>query len=143
MPSSPPTPIRLSASGIDLAPRIQRTTTVAASPTDATETIVASLTIDGNIAYSTGILLLGFGAFTVGTAGVSVNLKLRRTNASGTTIAATGAVTYTAADLGALTVHGFDTGGTLPGQVYVLTATVASANAASTFSAVQLTAVVV
>lgn len=140
--AGPATPLHLSAAGVDLSPRVQRTTSVVASPSAATETIVASLTISGNIAVNTGILLLGFGAFTVGTAGVSVNLKLRQTDASGTTIAATGAVTYTAADLGALTVHGFDTAGVLPGQVYVLTATVASANAASTFSAVQLTAIV-
>lgn len=141
--AGPASPIRLASTGLDLGQRIQRTTTVVASPTAATETIVASLTIDGNLAVSTGILLFGWAAFTVGTAGVSVNLKLRQTDASGSTKAATGAVTYTAADLGSLAVHGFDTGPTLPGQVYVMTATVASANAGSTFSAVQLTAIVI
>lgn len=132
----------LSAAGIDLSPRVQRTSTVAASPTDDAETIVASLTIIGNLAVGTGILLLGWGAFTVGTNGVSCNLKIRKTNASGSTLGATGAITYTAADLGALSLQGLDTSPTLPGQVYVLTATLASASAASTFSAVGLTAFV-
>lgn len=139
----PASPIRLSALGIDLAPRVQYSKTVAASPSAATITTVCSLTIDGNLAANTGILLIGWGAFTVGTAGVSVLLQIRRTDTSGTVIASTGAVTYTAADLGSLSLSGFDTGPTLPGQVYVLAATVASANAASTFSGAQLTAVVV
>ena len=140
--AGPATPLHLSAAGVDLSPRIQRNSTVVASPTAATETIVASLTVSGNLAVSSGIIVYGFGAFTVGTAGVSVNLKLRQTDASGSTLKATGAVTYTAADLGALTVVGFDASPTLPGQVYVLTATVASANAASTFSAVEIGAIV-
>ena len=136
-------PLRLSAAGVDLSPRVLTTGTVVGSPTDATETIVASLTIPGNLVIASGILLRGWGAFTVGASGVSVNLKLRQTNASGSTIAATGAVTYTAADLGSLALDGFDTAGVLPNQIYVLTATVASAAAASTFSAVRLTAIVV
>jgi len=121
---------------------VQSTTTVVASPAASSETIVASLTISGNMGVASGILLIGWAAFTVGTSGVSVNLKLRQTDASGSTKAATGAVTYTAADLGSLSVVGIDTGPTLPGQVYVMTATVASGAATSTFSAVQLTAIV-
>lgn len=143
MASSTATPIHLAAGGIDLAPRIQHTATVAASPADATETTIASLTISGNLSTSLGVVLVGFAAFTVGTAGVSVNLKLRQTNTSGTTIKATGAVTFTAADLGALPVVGVDTAPVLPGQVYVLTMTVASANAASTVSAAEILAIVV
>lgn len=143
MPSSPSPATRLNALGIDLSPRMVRSATVAASPSAATETIVASVTVPNFPSVNLGVLLLGFGAFTVGTAGVSVNLKLRQTDASGSTVKATGAVTYTAADLGSLAVVGFDTSPTLPGQVYVLTATVASANAASTFSAVELVAIVI
>lgn len=136
-------PTRLSAAGIDLSPRVKRSTTVAASPSGSSETTVCTLTVNENLALAAGVLLVGFGAFTVGTSGVSVNLKLRQTDTSGSTIAATGAVTYTAADLGALTVVGFDTAAALPGQVYVLTATVASGAAASTFSAVSLVAILV
>lgn len=120
-----------------------RSATVAASPSGATETVVASVTIPNFPSVNLGVLLLGFGAFTVGTAGVSVNLKLRQTGTSGTTIKATGAMTYTAADLGSGSVVGFDTSPTLPGQVYVLTAVVASANAETTFSAVELVAIVI
>lgn len=135
--------MRLSAAGVDLSPRVKHTSTVVASPTAAAETIVASLTIADNVATSLGIVVAGWGAFTVGTAGVSVNLRIRKTDVNGTVVAATGAVTYTAADLGSLVVLGLDASPTLPNQVYVLTATVASANAASTFSAVDLVAIVV
>lgn len=138
-----PTIERLNGDAVDLAGRVKRSATVVASPTDATETIVASVTLDRDPYLGLGVLLLASGAFTVGGSGVSVNLKLRRTDASGTTLKATGAVTYTAADLGALSLHVLDTSPTLPGQVYVLTATVASAVAASTFSAVELVAVII
>jgi hypothetical protein len=143
VPSSPATPLRLNAGGIDLTPRVQHTATVAASPATNAETTIASLTISGNLATGLGVLLVGFAAFTVGTSGVSVNLKLRQTDTSGTTIKATGAITYTAADLGSLTIVGLDASPTLPGQVYVLTMTVASGAAASTVSAVSLVALVV
>ena len=136
-------PLRLSAAGIDLSPRVLTTGTVVGSPTADAETIVASLTIPGNLVTSTGILLRGWGAFTVGTNGVSVNLRLRKTDVAGTILAATGAVTATAADLGALTVDGLDTAPVLPNAVYVLTAEVVSGSAASTFSAVRLSAIVV
>lgn len=139
----PANPTRLSALGLDLTPRVFRTTTVAASPTDATETIIASLTITQDLEIGAGILLFGWGAYTVGANGVSCNLKVRRTNASGTTVAATGAVTRVAANLAANTVIGFDTGIASAGAVYVLTATLASATAASTFSGVALTAIVI
>lgn len=138
-----PEDIRVSGAGVDLGPRVFRTATVVGSPADATETIVASVTLNRDLAFSVGVLLLGFGAYTVGTAGVSVNLRLRRTNASGTIVKATGAMTRVAANLDADTIVGIDIGPTLPNQVYVLTATVASASAASTFSAVELVAIVV
>ena len=137
-----PVPIQLNAAGVDLGPRYFRTATVVASPAAAAETIVASLTITEDLAVSKGIALVGFGAFTVGASGVSVNMRIRKTDVVGTALKATGAITYTAADLGALTVVAFDTAPTLPNQVYVLTAIVASGAAASTFSAVELQALV-
>lgn len=138
-----PTPISFSAAGLDLSPRVFRSTAVAASPTAATETIVCTVTCTGDIAAIAGVLLIGWAAFTVGTNGVSVQAKIRRTNASGSTIVDSGAVTAVAANLGSATVVGFDTGPTLPGQVYVVTLTVASASAGSTVSAAGLIAVVV
>lgn len=140
---SPNTNIHLNAAGVDLGPRVQRTATVVASPAAATETIIASLTIAGNLATSVGVFLFGFAAFTVGASGVGVNLKLHVTDASGTTLKATGILTYAAADLGALSIQGLHTTPAIPGQVYVMTATVASGAAESTVSAVELVALVV
>lgn len=136
------TPERLTAAAVDLSPRIQRTSTVGASPSDATETIVATLTTVGAMQTHGGVLLFAHGAFTIGTNGVSYNLKIRQTNASGTTIVATGVIALAAAALGSTTLVGFDASPTIPGQVYVLTATIASATAASTFSAVTLAAII-
>lgn len=138
-----PVPIQESAAALDLTPRYFRTVTVAASPSAATETTIATLTINKDIAQLVGVELVAFAAYTVGTNGVSVNLKIRQTDTSGTTIAATGATTATAANLGALSVAGFDTAGTGTGQVYVLTMTVASGSATSTVSAVYLRALVI
>ena len=139
----PTPPITANAVNLDLSGRFFRTDTVAASPSAATETIIATLTIGSQIAVVSGIYLFGFAAYTVGTNGVSVNLKIRQTDTSGTTIKATGAVTSTAANLGTMDLQGFDSSPTLPGQVYVLTMTVASGSAASTVSAAALYAVVV
>jgi len=128
---------------VDLSTRVKASSSIVASPTGATEVTIATLTISNNLQVATGIDLLGWAAFTVGTNGVSVNLKLRQTGTSGTTIAATGATTATAANLGALSVAGLDTAPVLPGQVYVLTMTVASGSATSTVSAVYLRAIIV
>lgn len=138
-----PQPIRYSAQSIDLSPRFQQTTTVAASPTDSTETIIATLTLSGfnDLAVVSGIQLIGWAALTVGTNGVSANLRIRQTNASGTVVAATGATTVTAANLVAREVQGNDA---TPGvAVYVLTLAVGSASAGSTVSACSLRAIIV
>lgn len=138
-----PLPIQLSAAGLDLSPRVFASTTVAASPTDATETIIASITCTGDIAVVSGIFVVAFAAFTVGTNGVNANLRIRRTNAAGAVQAATGAVnegTTAATNLVERTAVGFDTGPTMPGQVYVATLTVGSATAGSTVSGVGLVA---
>jgi hypothetical protein len=137
-----PVPIRDTAASMDLTARFFRTTTVVASPTDDTETIVSSLTITGDIAAIAGIIVVGFAAFTVGTNGVSAAARIRRTNAAGTAIVSSGLVTATAANLTERTIVGFDTGPTLPAQVYVMTLTVTSASAGSTVSAATLLAIV-
>lgn len=136
-------PGRLSGTGLDLSPRFTRTATVVASPSAATETIIASLTIPNPVQVNTGILLIGYAAFTAGTAGVSANLRIRQTDASGTVIKASGAVTVVAASLYDRCIAGLDASPTLPAQVYVLTLTVGSANAASTVSAVEFAALVI
>jgi hypothetical protein len=141
-----PTPIRQTALDHDLTSRFPSTSTVVASPADSTETIIASLTIPnfGDLAVVSGVRLNGFAAFTIGTAGVSGNLKIRETNASGTTVAATGIVNagvWAATQLTTLVALGFDAA---PGvATYVLTLTVGSASGASTVSGVHLSAVVI
>jgi hypothetical protein len=141
-----PEPIKTSVLFEDLSARFLGTSTVVASPVDNTETIIASLAIPnfGDIAVVSGIRLHGFAAFTIGTSGVSGNLKIRQTNASGSTVAATGAVNagvWAATQLTTLTVLGFDA---TPGvATYVMTLTVASGAAASTVSGLHLSAVVI
>lgn len=139
----PTPPIQFSGANLDLSPRFFSTDTVAASPSAATETTIATLTIGSQLAVVSGIVLFGYAAYTVGTSGVSVNLKIRQTNTSGATIKATGATTAVAANLGSMDLQGFDTSPTLPGQVYVLTMTVGSGAATSTVSAAALYALVI
>src|SRR5262249_13731354 len=100
-------PIEVNGASVDLSPRIPTASTVAASPSGSSETIIGTITLPSGIQVVSGIHITAFAAFTVGTNGVSVNLKVRRTNTSGSTIAATGATTATAANLGSLAVVGF------------------------------------
>jgi hypothetical protein len=141
-----PLPIQESAANLDLSPRVAYSATVAASPTDGTETTVCSVTCPGDIAIVTGIIVMGWFAITIGTSGVSVNAKIRRTSAAGTTLQATGAVNEgasAATQLAYRYLQVVDTAPTMPGQVYVLTATVGSASAGSTVSAASLIAIYV
>jgi hypothetical protein len=138
-----PAPIDYSAALIDLSPRFQGSSTVVASPAAAAETIIGSVTIAdfGNLTVVSGIRLHGFAAFTVGTNGVSANLRIRETNVAGAVVQATGAVIAVATNLLAMNVLGFDA---TPGvSVYVLTLTVGSGSAPSTVSAVHLSATVI
>lgn len=135
-----PDPFKYGGAVVDMSPRLFHTATVAASPAAAAETIIATLTIPEDLGVVKGILLQGYCAFTAGTNGVSANVRIRRTDASGTIVKASGAVTVVAASLYDRSIEAFDTGPTLPGQVYVLTLTVASGSAASTVSAVTLMA---
>ncbi len=133
--------IVLSGAGVDLSPRFQRNATVVASPAAAAETIIASLTVQGNLT-SAGVMVFGWAAYTVGTDGTGVTLKLHKTDASGTTLKSTGILDLAATKLGAGMLFGFDGSPTLPGQVYVLTATVTLGSATSTVSAVEIAAIV-
>jgi hypothetical protein len=138
-----PAPIVLNGAGIDLSPRCFHSATVVASPTTSAETIIASVTLSRDLAAGLGVLVIGFAAYTVGTDGTGVNLKIHRTDASGTTVKASGITTAVAANLGALSIAGLDVVQPAPGAVYVLTLTVAAASAGSTVSAVELTAIVI
>lgn len=135
-----PVPINQNIHDHDLLARFVDTTTVSASPSAASETIIGTLTnpLFGELTVTQRVYLNGWAAFTVGTSGASVTLRIRQTNVSGTVIATTGALTggVSAGNLLAQDVNGSDAS---PGVgTYVLTLQVASGAAASTVSALQL-----
>lgn len=134
--------LRFSAANIDLSSRLVASTTVVASPTDNTETVIGSVAIPSGLSFATGVILVGWAAYTVGTSGVSVDLKLRQTSVAGTTVGDSGATTATAGNLGALSVWGVDLAPPAAG-VYKLTMTVASGAAASTVSKLVLVAIAI
>lgn len=139
----PPEPIRYDSSAVDLQNRHQHYATVDASPSAGTETVIATLTLAnfGDIAVMSGIQLIGWAAFTVGTSGVSANLRIRQTDVNGTVVVASGATTVAATNLKALDVVGFDA---TPGKVsYALTLTIGSGAAASTVSALYIAATII
>jgi hypothetical protein len=140
-----PRPINEGADAIDLSPRFVRSAVVVASPAAAAETIIAQTAAIGDVAVIQGVRLSGWAAFTVGTNGTAATLRLRQTNASGTVIATTGAVTggIAAAGLVALDVEGFDAAAVAPAQVYVLTLQVTGGSAVSTVSSVKLSGFIV
>lgn len=140
-----PVPITINAAEVDLSPRIAASTAIVGSPAAAAETIICSLTLNTDLPIISGVALSGWAAFTVGTNGTAVTFRLRRTNASGTVVATSGALTggVAATNLLAQDVKGFDTGAALTGQVYVLTMQVTAGSAISTVSAVFLKATIV
>lgn len=138
-----PVPISITSSSLDLSQRVGETTTVAASPALAAETTIATLTLPTDIVVESGAFLFGFAAWTVGTSGTAVTLRIRETNISGNIIASTGAMTATAANLDSRTILGFDSSVAAAGTVYLLTMQVTGGAAASTVSAAELMALIV
>jgi hypothetical protein len=120
-------------------------TTVAGSPALAAETIIAQTPQLGDLAVSQGVVLDGWAAFTVGTSGSAVRLRIRQTNVAGTVIADTGALTggVAAAALVAQDISGVDTSAFAAGRVYVLTLQVTAGAAVSTVSGVKLDALAI
>lgn len=137
-----PDPVSQNARYLDLSTRFVASVAVVASPTAAAETIVASVALPSGINIGQGVQLQGWVAYTVGTAGTAVQLRIRQTSVSGTVVANSGALTgsqHGAGILSADDINGFDTA---PGdaQIYKLTMQVTAATAASTVSAVFLSA---
>lgn len=139
----PVVPIQEGAAGIDLQARVPVSTTVVASPSAATETIIAQISLTGDVATQRSVIVRGFAAFTVGTSGTAVRLRIRKDNVSGTVIGDTGALTggIAAGNLVVENVAGVDTSPSNTGQVYAMTLTVTAGAAASTVSAVELDAI--
>jgi hypothetical protein len=136
--------IGITGAKVDLSDRIVASTVVVASPAAAAETIIAQTSALVPEAILSGVDVSGWTAFTVGTSGTAVRLRLRRTNVAGTVVADTGALTggVSAGALLAQDVGGFDTGAA-QNQVYVLTLQVTAGAAVSTVSAVKLRAIAV
>lgn len=140
-----PVPIRYDSQGLDLTKRVQVTTAITGSPALAAETIIATLALTGfsDTAIVTGIDLSGWTAFTVGTSGTAVTLRIRQTNVAGTVVATSGALTggVAAAALVAQDIEGFDAGAGV--ATYVMTLQVTAGAAVSTVSATKLRAILV
>lgn len=140
-----PQPIRYDSIGFDLTKRIQVYNTVDASPATNAETIIATLNLTAfsDISVVSGIRLSGWAAFTVGTSGTAIQMRIRQTNVSGTVKANTGALTggIAAGNLLAQDVEGFDSGAGV--GTYVLTLQVTGGAAASTVSALVLQAIII
>lgn len=141
---SPAPAIVLGAAQLDLSGRYVYTATVAASPAAAAETTIATITLPdvGGITITQGVWVFGWAAYTVGTSGTAVTLRMRQTGLAGTLVQSTGAMTKTAAQLYADDVNDVDTAPSGK-QVYVLTMQVTGGAAASTVSAVFLGAVII
>jgi hypothetical protein len=135
--------IQMAGSHVDLSDRIFTSTTVVASPSGATQTSIATVTVTSPVLTRLGVIVLADAALTVGTNGVSVQLRLYHGTSSGTKIGDTGALTAVATDLYCPHVFGIDTSPVLPGQVYTMTLTVASGSATSTVSAVNMIALAI
>lgn len=119
-------------------------TTVVASPALAAETTIAQIVLGSVADAGTQIDLSGWAAFTVGTAGTAVRMRIRSGSITGTVVADSGALTggIAAAALVAQDVEGVDTPGDVASLVYVLTLQVTAATAASTVSKVKLRALI-
>lgn len=135
-------PITESARALDLSSRLVDSTVVVASPALAAETVIAQVQVPGGLTYAAGVRLVGWAAFTVGTSGTTVQLRIRRGTVAGTVVANSGACNDAAGVVDERNVHGFDAGAA-DGQVYVLTMQVANGAAASTVSAVELAALAI
>lgn len=141
-----PATIESNIATVDLGARFKVTTTVGASPSGASETIIGTLTFTdfGFAGVTQGVQVHGWAAYTLGSTPTSCQLRIRQTNISGTVIADTGAMTgghNTAGFLVADDVNGFDSGAGV--GVYVLTLTVAGAGSASTVSKLYFDALII
>lgn len=134
-----PRTIEFEAAAMDFSSRIVHSSVVVASPALAAETIIASVTIPGDIAVVTGVYLSGWAAFLIGASGTAANLRIRRTDVAGTVVAATGATTggIAAGNLVDANVNGLNAS-PAASQVYVMTLQITAGGAASTVSAVSL-----
>lgn len=134
-------PIIVSSTGMDFTQRFQFTQAIAASPALAAETVIATLAPVGfgNLIIVSGVQLFGWVAYTVGTSGTAVTLRIRQDSVSGSVVGTSGALTKTAAQLYADDVQQVDTAPPTDG-IYVMTMQVTAGAAISTVSKVMFSA---
>jgi hypothetical protein len=130
--------ITVSGEHVDMGPRFFYSAAVAGSPATNAETIICTVTVGADLATSTGALLEGWFSFTDGTSGTAATVKLRQTNVSGSTLAASGAITVVATNVYQFDIRAVDAAPVLPGQVYVMTLQITGGAAVSTVSAAML-----
>jgi hypothetical protein len=135
-------PVQEGADSLDLGNAVVSSQTVVASPAAATETIIATLTVPV-IRDDQEVHIDGWCGYTAGTNGVTGQLKIRRTDASGSTKATGPAKTIVATQVYDASIAAKDAPGAVVNQVYVMTLTVGSGSATSTVSAVNLRALIV
>lgn len=135
---------KLSGVVVDLSKRVVQSTTVSASPSANAETVVATTpAFDASVPFFSGVLIMVDLAYTLGTSASACTVKIRQTNVSGATIYSTGAQTgghNTATQLVSDSATGFDST-PAAGQTYCVTLTITGGAAASTVSAVCITAI--
>jgi hypothetical protein len=137
-----PQPIQVSGEHVDLGPRVAFSKTVTGSPALAAETIICTSTALGDLAISTGVLIVGWCAFTMGTSGTSATLKVRQNTVGGAVVVTSGLTLGVATGVYNPSIVGIDLAPAL-GTLYVLTLTIAAGAAASTVSAAGIIAVAV
>jgi hypothetical protein len=143
-----PAPIHSTAEGIDFTPRFVRSATIVGSPALAAETVVVATPVfpaGFDAAVVVGVLIIAQAAFTVGTSGTAVTYRIRTgtTAGAGTVVFTSGAITsgIAAGNLVIENMIGIDAApGALSSQQYCLTLTVTGGAAASTVSAVAMSA---
>lgn len=134
--------IEANARGIDLSPRMVVSTVVVASPSANAETIIGSVTLPSGLTIASGVWLQAWAAFTVGTSGTAVTLRIRQTTVAGSVVVTSGALTSVAANVNERSISAFDTA-PADGQVYKFTMTVTGGAAASTVSALTILALAI
>ena len=140
-----PQPIRYDSQFLDLTKRFQVYTTVDASPSGATETVIATLNLVGfaDTAIQSGIWVTGFARWTDVATTTAIRLRIRQTDINGTVVADTGAVTAGVSSTSVMVqdVEGFDSGA--GAAKYALTITLTGAGGATTISALLLRAILI
>lgn len=117
------------------------TYTVVASPADATETVIAQLNGVSTFLRGQTIKVFASANITPGASSTAVVLKLRKNSVSGTQLGVSSGVGIAAAQITSgvtVTIDAADVSENVAGAIYVLTATVTTAGAASPVNAVHL-----